>query len=61
MTAREMVEYYGRLYGIPEEKLQTRIDEIFEVLQMKDIRDRLGGQDVDRHETKGLHRTNDRA
>jgi sodium transport system ATP-binding protein len=42
MTAREMVEYYGRLYGIPEEKLQTRIDEIFDVLQMKDIRDRLG-------------------
>ena len=44
MTAREMVEYYGRLYGIPEEKLQTRIDEIFDVLQMKDIRDRLGGK-----------------
>ena len=44
MTAWEMVEYYGRLYGIPEEKLQTRIQEIFEVLQMNDIRDRLGGK-----------------
>jgi sodium transport system ATP-binding protein len=44
MTAREMVEYYGRLYGIPEDRLQTRIDELFDVLQMQDIRDRLCGK-----------------
>ena len=44
MTACEMVEYYGRLYGIPEGKLQSRIDEIFDMLQMNDIRDRLGGK-----------------
>ncbi|MCA9084769.1 MAG: ATP-binding cassette domain-containing protein [Planctomycetaceae bacterium] len=44
MTAREMVEYFGRLYGIPEDKLQARIDEIFEILQMQDIRDRLGAR-----------------
>ena len=44
MTAREMVEYYGRLYGIPEVKLQRRIDEIFDILQMHEIRDRLGGK-----------------
>ena len=44
MTAWEMVEYYGRLYGIPEEKLQARITELFNVLQMNDIRDRLGGK-----------------
>jgi len=44
MTAREMVEYYGGLYGIPEEKLQSRIDEIFDVLQMNEIRDRLCGK-----------------
>lgn len=44
MTAWEMVEYYGRLYGIPEEKLQARITEIFNVLQMNEIRDRLGGK-----------------
>lgn len=42
MTAREMVEYFGRLYGIPEPQLQDRIDEIFDVLQMHEIRDRLG-------------------
>jgi sodium transport system ATP-binding protein len=44
MTAREMVEYFGRLYGIPEASLQTRIDEIFDILQMHEIRDRLGGK-----------------
>jgi sodium transport system ATP-binding protein len=44
MTAREMVEYYGRLYGIPEVRLQARIDELFDVLQMQDIRDRLCGK-----------------
>ncbi|MBT5019959.1 ATP-binding cassette domain-containing protein [bacterium] len=42
MTAREMVEYYGRLYGIEEEPLQARIEEIFETLQMNEIRDVLG-------------------
>ena len=36
MTAREMVEYFGRLYGIPEEQLQLRIEEHFEILQMND-------------------------
>lgn len=44
MTAREMVEYFGRLYGIPEDRLQPRIEEIFEVLQMHEIRDRLGSK-----------------
>jgi sodium transport system ATP-binding protein len=44
MTAHEMVEYFGRLYGIPEDKLQSRIDEIFGILQMNEIRDRLGGK-----------------
>ncbi|MEQ9406862.1 MAG: ATP-binding cassette domain-containing protein [Fuerstiella sp.] len=44
MTAREMVEYFGRLYGIPEDRLQPRIEEIFDVLQMHEIRDRLGSK-----------------
>ena len=44
MTAREMVEYFGRLYGIPEERLQDRIEEIFDILQMHDIKDRLGSK-----------------
>lgn len=44
MTAWEMVEYYGRLYGIPEEALQQRIDGIFTTLQMQDFRDMLGSK-----------------
>ena len=42
MTAWEMVEYYGRLYGIEEDALQLRLEEIFDTLQMQDIRDLLG-------------------
>ena len=30
MTAWELVEYYGRLYGMPEVQLQERLEEIFE-------------------------------
>ena len=41
MTAREMVEHFGRLYGIPEELLQSRITELFERLQMTNARDML--------------------
>ena len=41
MTAREMVEHFGRLYGIPEDSLQPRINELFERLQMTNARDML--------------------
>jgi len=44
MTAWEMVEYFGRLYGIPEEPLQERIAVLFERLQMNPIRDLLGSK-----------------
>ncbi len=44
MTAREMVEYFGRLYGIPEDALARRIDEIFETLQIHDFSDVLGSK-----------------
>ncbi|HVJ68558.1 MAG TPA: ATP-binding cassette domain-containing protein [Caulifigura sp.] len=44
MTAWELVEYYGRLYGIPEELLQERLEGIFETLQMNEIRDVLGSK-----------------
>lgn len=44
MTAWEMVEYFGRLYGIEEHRLQERIDVIFETLQMNEIRDLLGSK-----------------
>jgi sodium transport system ATP-binding protein len=44
MTAWEMVEYFGRLYGIPEELLQPRLEEIFKTLQMTEIKDILGSK-----------------
>src|SRR4029077_8838542 len=39
MTAWELVEYYGRLYGMSDEKLQPRLEELFSTLQMHDFRD----------------------
>ena len=44
MTAWEMVEYFGRLYGLEESLLEERMEEIFQRLKMQDIRDRLGGK-----------------
>ena len=44
MTAWELVEYYGRLYGLPEDLLQQRLEEVFETLQMNEIRDVLGSK-----------------
>lgn len=44
MTAREMVEYYGRLYGLAGSTLEARIDSLFETLQMNDFRNVSGGK-----------------
>ncbi len=44
MTAWEMVEYFGRLYGIEEELLEKRMNEIFTMLQMHGIKDLLGSK-----------------
>ena len=44
MTAWELVEYYGRLYGMNEARLQSRLEEIFHTLQMDEIRDLLGSK-----------------
>jgi len=44
MTAWEMVEYFGRLYGLPKETLKARMETIFDWLQMNDFRDALGSK-----------------
>jgi len=44
MTAWEMVEYFGRLYGMEEDRLQERIRELFSTLQMLDYKDMLGSK-----------------
>ena len=44
MTAWEMVEYFGRLYGLQHQRLRERMEEIFSRLQMNEIRDLLGSK-----------------
>jgi len=44
MTAWEMVEYFGRLYGLEQENLYGRMEAIFDRLQMNEIRDTLGAK-----------------
>ena len=44
MTAWEMVEYFGRLYGLAPELLRERMTQLFERLQMNEIRDVLGAK-----------------
>src|ERR1700693_395231 len=44
MSAWEMVGYFGRRYGMSEERLAQRLDEVFTMLQMNDFRDMLGAK-----------------
>jgi sodium transport system ATP-binding protein len=40
LTARETVEYFGRLHGLDEELLRRRIAELFAALEMNEFSDR---------------------
>lgn len=44
MTAWEMVEFFGRLYGMAPEVLRERMERIFTRMKMNDIRDVLGAK-----------------
>ncbi|HVU87483.1 MAG TPA: ATP-binding cassette domain-containing protein [Pirellulales bacterium] len=44
MTAWEVVEYFGRLFGIADDDLHARMDQLFERLKMNEIRDVLGAK-----------------
>ena len=44
MTAWEMVEYFGRLYGLEQEELRDRMESLFDRLKMQNIRDLLGAK-----------------
>ena len=44
MTAWEMVEYFGLLYGMERDHLRQRMEDLFERLQMHNIRDLLGAK-----------------
>ncbi|MBN2181304.1 MAG: ATP-binding cassette domain-containing protein [Sedimentisphaerales bacterium] len=40
LTAREMIEYYGKLHGLDSSRLHKRMDELFGVLEMTDFVDK---------------------
>lgn len=44
MSAWELVEYFGRLYGLDGEQLRQRLETVFTTLHMNDFRDRLGAK-----------------
>lgn len=44
MSAWELVEYFGRLYGLERERLRIRMEDVFTTLQMNDFRDVLGAK-----------------
>jgi sodium transport system ATP-binding protein len=44
MSAWEMVEYFGRLYGMQAEPLRKRMEELFGTLRMNEFRDLLGAK-----------------
>jgi sodium transport system ATP-binding protein len=44
MTAWELVEYFGRLYGMPRDALRGRMEVVFDWLRMDDFRDVLGSK-----------------
>src|SRR5262245_36367974 len=44
MSAWELVEYFGGLYGMEREQLRQRMEEVFTPLQMNHFRDTLGAK-----------------
>ena len=44
MSAWELVEYFGRLYGLQPERLRERMESIFDWLKMNDFRETLGSK-----------------
>jgi sodium transport system ATP-binding protein len=44
MSAWELIEYFGRLYGMEPERLRARMEEVFTTLKMNDFRDVLGAK-----------------
>lgn len=44
MTSWEMVQYFGRLHGMPKKQLNDRLETLFTQLRMNDFRDVPGGK-----------------
>jgi sodium transport system ATP-binding protein len=43
-TAWELVEFFGRLYGLPPDRLRARMEAVFDWLQMNEFRDVMGAR-----------------
>ena len=56
MTAWEMVEYFGRLYGMQEEYLQQRLLGTVPTAEDAGLSRHAGVEDVDRHEAESIDR-----
>ncbi|NOZ22712.1 MAG: ATP-binding cassette domain-containing protein [Planctomycetes bacterium] len=44
LTAREMVEFFAELHGMPAEEITSRSEEIFDLLEMHDFKDTIIGK-----------------
>ncbi|MHC4222610.1 MAG: ABC transporter ATP-binding protein [Planctomycetota bacterium] len=44
MTPREMIRYFGSLYGLDEETLERRIEELFDLFDMRSFADTANGR-----------------
>ncbi len=61
MTAWELVEYFGRLYGmLARDACATRMEEHLQLAEDERLSRRAGLEDVDRHEAEGVDRPDDR-
>ena len=56
MSAWELVEYFGRLYGLDGERLRARMEEVFDQLADERLPRRARRQDEHRHEAEGVDR-----
>ena len=54
MTGWEMVEYFGRLHGIPRDELADRMESLFDAAEDERHPRHLGREDVDGHEAEGV-------
>lgn len=44
LSARELIEYFGRLHGMNEETLKRRVDELVSLFEITDFADRMCGR-----------------
>ena len=56
LSARENLRYFGRLYGMADEAIERRSDELLEQVGLADRAERAGRELLARHEAAAAHR-----